>query len=248
MSPEILFVLALSGFVQGLSGFAFGLVATSFLAWMMAPQQVVPLVVMGSLLGQFVSIASVRHHINVRRVSPFVAGGLFGVPLGVAFLHDLDASAFRAFVGLGLIVFCTLMLRTKVFPKIEAGRPMDAAIGFTSGALAGACGIGGPPMTLWCSMRNWDTFTQRATFQSFFIIMQLQVLSIYIWQGLVDRSLLTTFAAMAPVIMGGSWLGSRVGKRYSDHQFQRMIFLLLLASGVALLAPSASRTVRTFLS
>jgi uncharacterized membrane protein YfcA len=78
--------------------------------------------------------------------------------------------------------------------------------------------------------------------------MQLQVLSIYIWQGFVDRSLLTTFAAMAPVIMGGSWLGSRVGKRYSDHQFQRMIFLLLLVSGVALLAPSATRTVRTFLS
>jgi uncharacterized membrane protein YfcA len=123
---------------------------------------------------------------------------------------------------------------------------MDAAVGFTSGALAGACGSGGPPMTLWCSMRNWDTVTQRATFQSFFIIMQLQVLSIYIWQGLVDLTLISTFAAMAPVIMGSSWLGSRVGRRYSDHQFQRMIFLLLLASGVALLAPSASRFVSTF--
>jgi uncharacterized membrane protein YfcA len=246
MSPEILLVGALSGFVQGLSGFAFGLVATSFWAWMMAPQEVVPLVVMGSLLGQFVSIASVRHHIKVRRVSPFVAGSLFGVPLGAAVLHDLDASTFRAFVGLGLIAFCALMLRTKVFPKIQAGRPMDAAVGFTSGALAGACGIGGPPMTLWCSMRNWDTVTQRATFQSFFIIMQLQVLSIYIWQGLVDLTLISTFAAMAPVIMGSSWLGSRVGRRYSDHQFQRIIFLLLLASGVALLAPSASRFVSTF--
>ena len=248
MSPEILLVGAISGFVQGLSGFAFGLVATSFWAWMMAPQQVVPLVVMGSLLGQFVSIISVRRHIELRRVSPFIAGGLIGVPLGVAVLRGLDASAFRSFVGLGLVVFCSLMLRASHLPKIEAKRPMDVAVGFASGTLAGACGIGGPPMTLWCSMRNWDSTTQRATFQSFFIFMQLQVLGIYIWQGLIDRTLLSTFAALAPVIMGGSWLGSRVARRYTHHQFQRVIFLLLLASGVMLLAPTVIRAIRSFLS
>lgn len=239
--PEILLVGAVSGFVQGLSGFAFGLVATSFWAWMMAPQQVVPLVVLGSLLGQCVSIVSVRSNICFHRVSPFVLGGLVGVPLGAAFLHGLDASAFRAFVGIGLIIFCSLMLSTDHFPKIEAGRPMDVGVGFISGTLAGACGIGGPPMTLWCSLRKWEITTQRATFQTFFIVMQVQVLGIYIWLGLIDRSLLSIFAVLAPVIIGASWLGSRVASNYAHHKFQRLIFLLLLVSGVMLIVPAVSR-------
>ena len=43
-----------SGFVQGLSGFAFGLVAMAFWAWSLDPVLAGPLVVFGSLIGQLV--------------------------------------------------------------------------------------------------------------------------------------------------------------------------------------------------
>lgn len=241
MLLEIALVGAISGLVQGLSGFAFGLIATSLWAWMMAPQQVVPLVVLGSLLGQCISILSVRNSISVARVSPFVVGGAVGVPLGAAVLHAMNAQAFRASVGVGLIVFCTLMLRADRLPKVKAGRPADGCIGFLSGTLAAACGMGGPPMTLWCALRDWDMTTQRATFQSFFIVIQVQVLAWYVGQGVIDRPLLSIFAVVAPVIVAASWIGSRLARRFSDRKFQRMVFLLLLASGLMLLAPTFGR-------
>jgi uncharacterized membrane protein YfcA len=241
MLPEIVLVGALSGFVQGLSGFAFGLVATSFWAWMLAPQQVVPLVVLGSLIGQCTSILGVRRNISVGRVSPFVIGGLAGVPLGASLLQAMNAQAFRAIFGLGLILFCTLMLRAERLPKVQAGRSADGCIGFVSGTLAGACGMGGPPMTLWCSLRTWDTATQRATFQAFFIVMQIQVLALYAWHGVIDRPLMSIFLALAPAIVAASWLGSRLARRFSDRKFQRLVFLLLLGSGVMLLAPPLVR-------
>jgi len=44
-----------AGFVQGLSGFAFGLVAMSFWAWVLAPQVAAALAVFGALTGQVIA-------------------------------------------------------------------------------------------------------------------------------------------------------------------------------------------------
>jgi hypothetical protein len=51
---------ALGGFVQGLSGFAFGLVALAVWAWVMEPQVAGPLGVFGSLVGQLLALPSWR--------------------------------------------------------------------------------------------------------------------------------------------------------------------------------------------
>jgi uncharacterized membrane protein YfcA len=237
MFAAILLVGALSGFIQGLSGFAFGLVATSLWAWMMAPQQVVPLVVMGSLLGQCLSIMSVRRDISAARVGPFVLGGALGVPVGASLLHALDAGVFRAGVGLLLVAYCTLMLTMKRLPVVRAGRVADAAVGIASGVLAGGFGIGGPPITLWCSLKDWDARTQRATFQAVFIVLQVQTLAIYAWSGVIDRALLTTFAWLAPAIVLASVVGSRMARRFSPTQFRKLVFSLVLLSGLMLLVP-----------
>ncbi len=63
-----------AGFIQGISGFAFGLIATSIWAWTIEPQLVVPTVIFGSLLGQMISISSVRKDIRAARAGPFGAG------------------------------------------------------------------------------------------------------------------------------------------------------------------------------
>ena len=74
---------AVAGFVQGLAGFGFGLVAMAFWSWSLAPTLAVPLVVFGSLIGQLLAVRSLRHGLDWRRLMPFLLGGLVGVPLGV---------------------------------------------------------------------------------------------------------------------------------------------------------------------
>jgi uncharacterized membrane protein YfcA len=236
---EILLVGAVSGFVQGLSGFAFGLVATSLWAWMMEPQRVVPLVVLGSLVGQCASILSVRHEVRLARVRPFLVGAAIGVPLGAAVLRSLDATAFRAVFGFGLVAYCSVVLFTKGLPKLRGvGRGADGTVGFASGALAAAFGMGGPPMTLWCSLREWSAIAQRATFQAYFIFLEVLLIAVYLWFGMIDTALLVTFAWLAPVIILSSWSGSRIGSRFGHQQFQKIVFSLLLLSGVMLMLPA----------
>lgn len=239
MLPEIILVAAFSGLVQGVSGFAFGLVATSLWAWMMAPQLVVPLVVLGSLMGQLISIQSVRHDVTLERVGPFLAGGALGTPVGTLILPLLNVHAFRAGVGLCLVVYCSVMLRARRFPRVQGGgKRADACVGFLAGAMGGASGMAGPPITLWCSLRGWTQGIQRATYQSFFIGTQVLTLALFAWQGIIDAESMRLFAWVAPAIVLSSWLGARIARRFSDLNFQRVVFVLLLASGAMLLLPS----------
>src|SRR5271154_4246292 len=92
----------LAGFVQGLSGFAFSLIALSVWVWALAPQVAAPLAVFGALLGQLASFASVRTGFEFRRIAPLVVGGVMGVPIGVFLLHNADPVRFKLAVGVFL--------------------------------------------------------------------------------------------------------------------------------------------------
>ncbi|MDQ0138691.1 putative membrane protein YfcA [Cupriavidus necator] len=58
---------AVAGFVQGLSGFAFGMVAMSFWAWAIEPRLAAAMTVFGALTGQLLAAASVRRGLSWRR-------------------------------------------------------------------------------------------------------------------------------------------------------------------------------------
>lgn len=68
---SVYFVVALgavaAGFVQGLSGFAFGMVAMSFWAWVLEPRLAAALTVFGSMTGQIVAAVTVRRGFDLKR-------------------------------------------------------------------------------------------------------------------------------------------------------------------------------------
>ena len=111
---------AVAGFVQGLSGFAFGLVAMSFWAWVLDPKLAACLTVFGALTGQAVAVATVRRGFNARLLAPFVLGGLAGIPAGVWLLPRLDVDVFKAALGAFLVIWCPCMLFARKLPRITA--------------------------------------------------------------------------------------------------------------------------------
>ncbi len=236
MFVQVILVGVVAGFVQGISGFAFALIATSLWAWTIEPQLLVPTVVVTSLLGQGVSILSVKKEVKLARATPFLLGGALGVPVGVLILPMLNAGIFRMSIGIILVIYCSVMLRGRRLPVVQGGgKAADGCIGLIAGVMGGATGISGPPIILWCASRGWDKDVQRATFQSFFIGTQILIIGIYIAEGLINaRTMQLVMVAALPVIIS-SWLGSRVFKRFADQHFQKVIFGLLFVSGVTLI-------------
>ena len=227
------------GLVQGLSGFAFGLVAMAFWAWAVPAQLAGPMVVFGSLLGQILGLPTVRRSLAAGLVLPFVAGGVIGVPLGALLLPYVDQNTLKAMVGALLTVWSPAMLFARDLPRIRGGgRLADAAAGLVGGMMGGLGGLTGPAPVLWCTLRGWDRDTQRAVFQTFNIGMAGLTLGTYVALGLIGREALRDFALIGPALMIPALLGARLYRRISVLAFRRLILVLLLLSGIMLLAGS----------
>jgi uncharacterized membrane protein YfcA len=226
----------LGGFVQGTSGFAFGLVAVSVWAWSIEPQLAGPLVVWGSWVGQVLSIGTVRRAFVWRRTLPFLVGGVAGVPLGTWLLPHIDMQVFRAGVGALLVVYCSIMLCARRLPVlVPGGGWLDGVVGGVGGVMGGLAGLTGPAPTLWCLLRGWDRDAQRAMFQAFNLAMHSLTLTIYLLNGTLTAAMVPAFALIVPIAIIPTWAGVRVYRRFSHHNFQRLVLLLLLAAGLLLL-------------
>jgi uncharacterized protein len=233
---------AAGGFIQGLAGFAFGLVALGIWAWTIGPALAGALVVFGSLLGQLLSLGTVRHAVEAPRLWPFIIGGLCGVPIGVALLNHIDPQAFKLVVGIILLVWCPTMLLLRDLPRVTGGgRWADAGAGWVGGVMGGLGGLTGPAPTLWCALRGWERDTQRAVFQVFNLVMQCVTLVAYIVTGTVGGRSLWAFAIVAPAMLVPTLIGARLYRRFSDAGFRRLILVLLTASGGILAGSALSR-------
>lgn len=228
-----------AGFVQGLSGFAFGLVALSFWAWVLDPKLAATLSVFGALTGQLLAAFTVRRGFNLRTLLPFVLGGLAGIPLGVYLLPMLDMNWLKAILGTLLVLWCPAMLLSRHLPRVTAGgRAADGVVGFAGGIMGGLGGFTGTLPTLWCTLRGYERDVQRSIVQNFNLSMLLVTMGTYVGSGIVTREMLPMFAIVAPAMLIPTLLGTRLYIGISDVRFRQIVLSLLTVSGVALLASS----------
>ncbi len=228
-----------AGFVQGLSGFAFGMVAMSFWAWHIDPVVAAVLVVFGAWLGQIVAALTVRRRANRRQLLPFIIGGLAGIPLGVLVLPMLDANLFKLGLGLLLAIWCPVMLMMNRLPQLRiGGAALDGVIGAVGGFMGGIGGFSGVIPTLWCNLRGFEKDQQRAIIQNFNLAMQTVTLLIYLSSGLITRAILPLMAIVAPAILIPTLLGTRLYLGISELAFRRLVLSFLTLSGIALLSAS----------
>jgi len=231
-----------AGFVQGLSGFGFGLVSLSFWAWVLDPKLGAFLAVSGAFTGQVVAAVSVRRGFDLRRLAPFVLGGLAGIPLGILLLPRLDADWFKAILGLLLLVWCPAMLFAKNLPRITVGgRFADALVGLGGGVMGALGGFTGVLPTLWCTLRRYERDVQRAVIQNFNLAMLTVTVVTYIASGLVTRAMLPMLAVVLPAMLIPTLLGARVYLGISEAAFRTLVLSLLTLSGDALVGASLPR-------
>jgi uncharacterized protein len=230
----------LAGFVQGLSGFAFSLVALSVWAWALDPQTAAPLAVFGSLVGQVVALPLTWKGAEWGRVIPFIVGGVLGVPLGVVLLGVLDPNGFKLALGLFLLAYSPAMLFAPASWTLRwGGKWADGAIGWAGGVFGGIGGMAGGIPTLWCTLRGWDKATQRGVMQSFNIAMHVATLTGYILHGaIITGETLKLFAIISPALAVPVLLGAMVFNRLNQVAFRRIVLVLLFLSGAVLTVSS----------
>jgi uncharacterized membrane protein YfcA len=238
--PELALIVvgaATAGFVQGLSGFGFGLVSMSFWAWGLVPQQAAVLSTVGGLTGQLLAALTVRRGTRWTTLWPFLAGGLCGLPLGLWLLQHADPRGFKIFVGALLAIWCPLMLLGSHLPRWQrGGRAADALAGLGGGLMGPLGGFTGAVPTLWCTLRGMDRDVQRAVIQNFNLAMLAVTTAAYLQRGLITGAHLPAIGLVAASLLVPALVGMRVYIGISPQAFRNVVLGLLTASGVAMLA------------
>lgn len=233
--------LMLASFVaavaSGLAGFAFALVASAVFLHLRVPADATPLVLAASLLSQSFSILSLRDAIDWRRLAPFLIGGVAGIPLGVLLLQSVSPEPLKRAIGVFLVVYAVYMLVRGVPRPIRfGGAPLDGAVGFVGGVLGGLGGLSGAIPTPWTALRGWSKSEQRGVYQPYIFVMQAVALVYLYSEGGIGPQAVSDFLWCLPAVALGVWLGLRLYARVDDATFRRIVLVLLLASGVVLVA------------
>lgn len=233
---------AAAGFVQGLSGFAFGMVAMSFWVWGIEPRIAGVLTVFGGLTGQIVAAVSMRRPLQLTVLWPYLLGGLFGIPVGVLVLRVIDPQLFKAAFGLLLVTWCPAMLFSSRIPRLHhGGRLADGAVGVVGGVMGGIGGFTGVAPALWCTLRGYDKDLQRTIVQNFNLAALAVTMAVQLASGAVTREMLPLFAAVAPAMALPALLGARLHQGLSEQASRRTVLALLTASGAVMLMASMPR-------
>jgi len=228
-------VVAAASFVQGLAGFGIGLVALAFLPYLMTPTTAVVLMTLLATVFCCLVFIPLRGDFRVEGVDTLLVGTLAGMPLGVWILASVPASVLARLIGAVLIVIVALEL-AGLNPKRLPGRGWGLLAGVFSGVIGGAVGTPGPPAVVYLTAQGWSSRSIKATLQAFLVVNQVIILAGYWWAGLLTTEVWQLGAYFALPAAAGLLAGMRLFDRVDHARFRRIVFLVLLGSGIALLA------------
>ena len=225
------------GLTSGVSGFAMGLVVSGVWLHMISPDQNALLIVLCGLVTQGSGIWRVRHAVNWRTVTPFIIGGAVGVPAGTALLTSVDQNTLRITIGVLLVLYSLYNLIRPAVKPVQGGVAADVGVGVANGLIGGLTGLGGIAVTIWCQLRGGPKDAQRAIFQPvMFATFVMSAISLAVARAFTVETF-KLYALALPALIVGVWCGLNLYGKLNDAAFRKMILMLLLFSGLALIAP-----------
>lgn len=235
--PAIIAAILFSALTSSIVGFAFSAIGGAILFHLVDDHvQVVQILIACSIANQATMVCALRREVDWRAVAVFLAGGAFGLPLGVWALLHADHARYTEALGLFLLAYGAYMLVGSDQYLRWRHRGIDALVGFIAGVTGGAAALPGAPVTICCRLQGWDKVRQRALYQPFILVMQ--VAALFLISAL--RRPGAHAAGFDPTILlcvPGGLLGTAIGmacfRRMSNQQFALAVNLLLIVSGLS---------------
>jgi len=232
MAIGVVAALSLSGFVQGLTGFGFGLVSVAILPLLLGLKDALVVVAFLNVVVCAATFAATWRQFRWRSARGLIIGSCIGVPIGFWGLVELDAGLLLRALGILLCIFSAIELifgeRSPI--KIPAG--LGFPVGIVSGGIGGALNVGGPPAIAYVYSQAWSKAQVVAVLQVVFGLNAVLRAVLVGTSELVRPSLvhisLMSIVPMLLATLGGGWFLGRI----PDDTLRRAVFGFLFIMGI----------------
>lgn len=232
-------VVMLAFAVRGGAGFGGGAIAVPLLALVFPLPVTVPVVTVLNMLSSVGHGVAAWRSIVWREIWRILPGSLLGVFAGIYMLTLFDPQPLARALGVFVMLYALYVMvfagRTPEIPQrwmLPVAAITSVAAGIVGSLFGGAAG---PLYVIYLNAARISRDAFRVTITTIMLFQGLTRIAGYAMLGLYDRQVLLLLAVALPVMVAGSWLGSRVVRRFDAVLFSRAVGAVLLVSGAALI-------------
>ena len=222
--------------LRGATGFGAGVVAIPLLALALPLNVVIPVVTTLGIVASLGQSMQEARYVDWRALRGLALPSAIGLGVGLWLFASLDqALLLRAFAAF-IIVYGLWSLVPRAPALRVPPRALAAAAGGAGGLVATLFGgMAGPFYAIYLRALQLDKRRFRASMSSVLLALGLVRAGGYGGLGFYDRRALAVLALCAPAMALGMLAGERWHARLEQANFERVVALLLAASGIALL-------------
>ena len=223
-------------FVKGLCGFANTLLFTSIVSFGTANIQISPVELILGYPTNLIIIWKERKSIDRKICLPLAAMVIAGSILGVLFLKNSDTKTVKILFGIVVVVTGIEMLARELHIKeTKQSKLLLSLIGILSGFLCGLYGVG-VLLAAYVSRITEDTKVFKANMCIVFFIENTFRIVLYAACGILTADLTKKAAMLMPFMLVGLGAGMLCARFVADKGLKKTVIVLLIASGIALIA------------
>ena len=225
-------------FVKGLCGFANTLVFSTILSFGNSNINISPVELLLGYPTNAILAWKERKSIKWSVCIPLALLVLAGNIPGILFLKNADTSLVKIVFGVVIVLIgIEMFFREKSTKKIKQSKVVLAIIGILSGILCGLYGIGAL-LGAYVSRVTDDSHSFKANICVVFLAENTFRIILYIVWGIITIDVIKQALVLVPFMLIGLFAGMASGKVLDEKFVKKMVIVMLIVSGVALVVNS----------
>jgi len=241
LSPIMLlyafFAIGIAAYIRGYSGFGFSALTVTSLALILPPSEIVPTAYMLEIAASIHMLPLVWRSIDWKILRWLFFGVVMGTPFGIIFLEEVPQEIMRLVIS-GIVLTASLLLWKNIRFRSSANWYSILAVGFFSGVINGAAGIGGLPVVLFFLSISASSTLTRSTMVAYLFISDIYAVMLPGSQQLISTELLGRTVIFLIPLFAGIYLGHRSFVKTSPESFRKFTLGLLIFLSFAVIIRS----------
>ncbi|MBL6616093.1 MAG: sulfite exporter TauE/SafE family protein [Reyranella sp.] len=227
-------VACIAGMVRGFAGFGAAMVMTPIFSAIYGPAVGVALCLLLEIIVAVPVVPGVVRLVDWRRIGLMLAAAAVGVPFGNFLLTWSKPEPMRW--AISAIVLAAVALLASGWRY--SGKPRAAttvAAGVSSGFLNGLAGMAGPPIAFYYLAGEEAAARVRANLTTYFVFVDLVSFVVFATRGLIGWNTGVLAAFLAPAVILGGVLGTKLFPLASETFYRRLALALLVGVAIGVL-------------